>query len=149
MEQDFRRGHRSGIMPLLRRWLLCALVTLGGSSIASADDLADCNAATRPDVGIAACTRMIDAGLVQGHDLAVAYRNRGTAHFNKREDDEALADFARAVALDPKYASAYRGRGRVLGRKGQLDSAIADSTKRCGSIRTLPLSTTIAAWPGG
>ena len=51
MEQDFRRGLRSGMKPLLWRWILCALAVLGGLSIASADDLADCNAALLEHIG--------------------------------------------------------------------------------------------------
>lgn len=96
-------------------------------SIARADDLAECNtAATQPNEGIAACTRMIGAGALRGHDLAVAYRNRGAGHYTRHQEDEAIADFTRAIALDPNYASAYRGRGRALGRKGEFNGAIAD-----------------------
>ena len=117
---DLRRGHSSGIEWLLRRWICSSLAMLAVLSIARADDLADCNAAaTQPNEGIAACTRMIGAGALRGHELAVAYRNRGAGHYTRHEDDEAIADFARAIALDPNYASAYRGRGRALRRKDE------------------------------
>lgn len=120
-------GVGSGIEWLLWRWLCCSLAMLAGLSVASADDRADCNAAgTKPNEGITACTRMIDAGALQGHDLAVVYQNRGAGHYTRHEDDEAIADYARAIALDPNYAPAYRNRGRALGRKGELNAAIAD-----------------------
>jgi tetratricopeptide (TPR) repeat protein len=125
--EDLSRGHRTGIKSLVWRCIFCGVMMLAGLSSAAADDFADCNSAnTQPNVGIAACTRMIGAGMLQGHDLAVAHRNRGEGHFNKHEDDEAIADYTRAIVLDPNYALAYRGRGRVLGRKGELNGAILD-----------------------
>src|SRR5262249_36006792 len=38
----------------------------------------------------------------------------------------ALADFNRAIALDPRSAWAYFGRGTILGEQGRFDEAIAD-----------------------
>jgi tetratricopeptide (TPR) repeat protein len=126
MEYLWRR-HRCGIRIVLWHCVCGGLAMLAGLSIASADDLDSCSAAdTRPTEGISACTRIIDAGAVQGHALAVAYRNRGVGHFNKREDDEAIADFTRAIELDRNYTPAYRGRGRAMARKGELDRAIVD-----------------------
>ncbi len=78
---------------------------------------------------------MIGAGALRGHELAVAHRNRGAGHYTRHEDDEAIADFTRAIMLDPNYASAYRGRGRALGREGNSAAPSPISTKRCGSIR--------------
>jgi tetratricopeptide (TPR) repeat protein len=40
--------------------------------------------------------------------------------------DGAVADFNRAIALDPRSAWAYLGRGAVLGEQGKLDEAITD-----------------------
>ena len=41
----------------------------------------------------------------------------------------ALADYAKAIEIDPRYASAYFNRGIVRQAKGDLDSAIADYTR--------------------
>ncbi len=38
----------------------------------------------------------------------------------------ALADFNRAIALDPRSAWAYFGRGTIRGEQGRLDEAITD-----------------------
>ena len=38
--------------------------------------------------------------------------------------DEAMAEFRRAVEIDPKSAEAYNNIGRILASKGQLDEAI-------------------------
>src|SRR5262249_6411107 len=41
----------------------------------------------------------------------------------------AIADYNRAVELNPKLARAYRDRGNVKRMKGDLDGAVADCTK--------------------
>src|SRR5208282_5019279 len=91
------------------RMLSAAAVLLYLIGGAAADELGDCNDPKYPvDAAIAACSHLIDHGGLKGHDLAVAYRGRGAAHFRKDETDAALADFERAIALDPAYALAYR-----------------------------------------
>ncbi|MGB6446659.1 MAG: tetratricopeptide repeat protein [Xanthobacteraceae bacterium] len=37
-----------------------------------------------------------------------------------------MADYDRAIALDPGFALAYNNRGAAYGKKGDLDCAIAD-----------------------
>ncbi len=49
--------------------------------------------------------------------------------YKKGNFDPALADFNKAIELDPKYALAYNGRGNVYDEKGNRDQAIADFTK--------------------
>src|ERR1043166_1930531 len=57
---------------------------------------------------------------------ANAYNNRGNAKDAKGDLDGAIADYDRAIELDPKYASAYYNRGDAKDDKGDLDGAIAD-----------------------
>ncbi len=111
----------------LLHFAICSLVLLIISAGTShADDL-DCNAPkVAIDDCIAAWNRTIQAGSIQGHDLAVAYHGRGAGYFRKGQDDQALADFERAITLDPAYAMGYRGRGAVLARRNDLDRAIKD-----------------------
>src|ERR1700758_2347423 len=71
-----------------------ALVALRAASIATAatvafapsaradfnEDQRTCNQASgAPDVRVAACTRQIESGQWEGHNLGVPYNNRGTA----------------------------------------------------------------------
>ena len=49
--------------------------------------------------------------------------------------DRAIADFTRAIRLEPNDADAYYGRGTALGEKGEHDNAIADFTQ---AIRLKP-----------
>ena len=74
------------------------------------------------DQRIAACTAIIGAGRATGHDLAVAYNNRGGALYYKGETERAWADYDQAIKLSPNFAHAFNNRcwaGAVLGRLKQ------------------------------
>ncbi|HXX93282.1 MAG TPA: tetratricopeptide repeat protein [Planctomycetota bacterium] len=47
----------------------------------------------------------------------------------QRDAEGALADFTRALEMNPKLAAAWYGRGVLLSNKGQLDRALADYSK--------------------
>ena len=57
------------------------------------------------------------------------YLDHGGACLDKGKHDEAIADYNKAIALDPNFVLAYFNRGVVYGRKGAFDRAIADYTK--------------------
>jgi protein O-mannosyl-transferase len=63
-----------------------------------------------------------------GQNVA-AYSNRGITYTNSGQWDNALADFAKAIAIDPKYPVSYTNRGIVYGNLGQPEMAIADFTR--------------------
>jgi Flp pilus assembly protein TadD len=52
--------------------------------------------------------------------------NRGFAKQAKGDVDGAIADFNRAIELDPKQPRAYMNRGFAKPAKGDHDGAIAD-----------------------
>ena len=60
---------------------------------------------------------------------AQAYNMRGTVLGRAGRNQEALADFNKAVALDANYAQAYANRGLVHRQINQLDLALADYNK--------------------
>ena len=68
----------------------------------------------------------IDAGLDSGVNAAAVYCNSGFAKAAKGDLDGAIADYTRAIELDPSYARAYNNRGIVEAAMGVLDAAIAD-----------------------
>ena len=52
--------------------------------------------------------------------------NRGIVYTKKGEFDQAFADFAYALRLDPNSAVAYFSRSNVHYAKGDIEKAIAD-----------------------
>jgi tetratricopeptide (TPR) repeat protein len=83
-----------------------------------------------PDVDwarqIAACTALIDSGAESKENTAVAYYNRALAYENLDKFNEAIADFTRAIALDPENAEAYLYRGIDKTRIGDKAGGNAD-----------------------
>ena len=61
--------------------------------------------------------------------LSAAYSNRGGVHREKGAFDDAIADFTKAIELDPNCAETYSNRGGAYLDKGEVDTAIADFTK--------------------
>ncbi len=118
---------------LLRALALAALILLSFDARLAgvrADDVADC-LKERGNTQIRGCSRIIKSGHLFGKpiskkSLAVAYNYRGLAYFNKGLHDSAIADYGKAIKLDPKDAKTYYNRGRVYDDKGQYDRAIAD-----------------------
>ena len=60
---------------------------------------------------------------------AKEYCNRGVSYFEKGQYDKAIADYNKAIEIDPKDARAYNNRGIAYGKKGQYDLSIADFNK--------------------
>jgi tetratricopeptide (TPR) repeat protein len=60
---------------------------------------------------------------------AIFYNNRGLAYKKQGELDKAIADYNKAIELDPQLAVAYYNRGKDYEDQGELDKAIADFTK--------------------
>jgi len=59
-------------------------------------------------------------------DPATIYFYRGTAYYNQKEYDRAIADCNQALQLNPKLAEAFSTRGIAYDQKGEYDRAIAD-----------------------
>jgi tetratricopeptide (TPR) repeat protein len=100
-----------------------------GAFAQSDQDWTSCKALDADQLALAACTRLIEAGDLSAHDLAVAYYNRGAAHWRRYNLDDSVADENIAIALDPNLADAYMRRGAAYFNKGDYDRSIADSSK--------------------
>ncbi|HEX6045313.1 MAG TPA: tetratricopeptide repeat protein, partial [Pyrinomonadaceae bacterium] len=58
-----------------------------------------------------------------------AYLDRGRTYFQQNDSDRAIADYTKAIELDPEGADAYNHRGVAYASKRDFDSAIADFDK--------------------
>jgi tetratricopeptide (TPR) repeat protein len=109
------------------RRLLSALAALailcGVPCPAAADDWTDCKLSV-PERRIAACTRIINRHDEGPTSIALAYTYRGNAYRNREDNERAIADFTKAMELDPNRAS--YNRGLVYAAKGDHDLAIAE-----------------------
>jgi len=78
------------------------------------------------DLGLIACTRMIKSRHFTEKGLASLYRARGSWRQKKGDLDEALADYAASIRLEPENVESYDYRADVYLQKGDLDAALAD-----------------------
>jgi len=62
-------------------------------------------------------------------DYADAYLNRGLAEQGARHRTAALADFDRALNLDPHLTGAYNARGQIYLENGEVQKTILDCSK--------------------
>jgi tetratricopeptide (TPR) repeat protein len=76
-------------------------------------------------ISVAALTSIAaSTGIAQ--TTAREYCNRGVARQRKGDLNGALADYSRAIQLNPEDGTAYNDRGLVKMAKGDLDGALAD-----------------------
>src|SRR5262245_3116711 len=87
------------------------------------------------DDAVAACTRAVDAGLLQDRALADIYHKRGVTWVELRRYDRAVDDFTQAIRLRPDNPVAFNDRGVTYMKKGDHDRAIADFDQ---AIRLFP-----------
>ena len=122
-----------------------ACAALSGPALA--DDRDDCSSIDVDQI-IRGCSGVINSRQELRQTLAIAYHRRGTAYASKKEYDQAIADYTKALEIDPKYVGAYNDRGLAYTSKGDYERAIADVT-RAVELTAEPTSrpTTAAATP--
>ena len=111
--------------------ILAVLLIISSASSVLADRYEDCKAwESAPNRGISGCTEIIERGMRESLEWrAAAYNNRGTVYDAKGEHFRAIADFDKAIALNPKFAIAYHNRGLTYAHKGEHDRAIRDYSR--------------------
>lgn len=78
------------------------------------------------EAAIATCTSIIEDKSESALSRASAYYHRGSIFAQQGDHDRAVADYSRAIKLNPKDADAYVFRGLAFGRKGDHCRAIDD-----------------------
>ena len=112
-----------------KKKLLPALIFLSANAFAlpaSADIISDCTQKGDPELGIRGCTAVIRQ---DPRNAAGAYNNRGIFYADKHVYEQAIADYTRAIELNPKQANAFFNRGNAYFDKGDYDEAITDYTR--------------------
>ena len=105
-------------------------VILAGSMLfvaipAFADKFDDCRQPSNPDKRIQGCTEIIETETSE-RAVAMAHVNRARGYHAKNQLDLAIADFSRAIEVQPNNQVFLHDRGRAYIDKGQYDLAIAD-----------------------
>ena len=73
-------------------------------------------------------TELIDL-ITDNNRKAVLYANRGTVYYKTGDYDRGIADFEKAIELNPNDTEAHLGLGIVWSKKGDHDRAIAHFNK--------------------
>src|SRR5882672_8154471 len=100
--------------------VFAVLLSFSAEASGKADLKSGYAALLRHDYGLAIqyLTSAIEAGDLSRANLALAYHYRGAEYLKTGRDDEAIADFDRALALNPTLFTAYYDRGVAFKRKG-------------------------------
>ena len=101
------------------------LIAVTLSTATMADEKRDCLEHKNEAIRIKGCSALIER---DPHDM-IAYHNRGLAYVVSGDVERAVADYNKAITLNPKYAPAYDSRGRAYASKGDYTRAIADVTR--------------------
>jgi tetratricopeptide (TPR) repeat protein len=115
----------------LRQFLLSLVAALIATGALAANDQDVC-AQRQGDKSIAACSRLISSGRLDGSQLTIIYALRGAAYRNKGDYDSAIADFTQTIELFQKDASnnvvadAYVVRANAYSLTGDSGNALAD-----------------------
>jgi tetratricopeptide (TPR) repeat protein len=108
--------------------VLCAMALFGDPVRAeSANDYHACVYQNdNPQARVAACTRLIEAGNQSPAISELFYNGRGIAYAKMNRNEDAVADFSKAIELQPRDANAHYDRGHALLALRRYDDALSD-----------------------
>ena len=119
-------------MTMPRLVLVIGLFSAGGlawSPGVHASDLTTCNYGKKPEARILACTRALKLQQLSAYARSLVYNSRANAYYSTDRLDSAIADYSKAIKLNPRLDRAYYRRGNAYGRQGHYVRAIADYTE--------------------
>ncbi|MBL4595276.1 MAG: tetratricopeptide repeat protein [Robiginitomaculum sp.] len=73
---------------------------------------------------LATCNSAIQNGVLSRTDIAATYVNRGIVRSNRGDFDGAVADYTKALRLDPTLGAAFANRGNVYIRMNEYTKAL-------------------------
>lgn len=74
----------------------------------------------------AACTALIDSGAVAANSLAAVLLDRGGAYSEGKDYDRAIADYTRAIGLNPELENAFYDRAEAYRLEKNYSLAVTD-----------------------
>ena len=112
----------------MRSSVLGAVAVLAGVAITAAayagDDLCKQYVDQKEfDKAIDECSMMLT---ISAYPADEAYNNRGIAYAGKKQYEQAVADYTRAIGLNQKFDKAYNNRGNAYWHLGQFEKSFAD-----------------------
>ncbi|MDA8155182.1 MAG: tetratricopeptide repeat protein [Actinomycetota bacterium] len=105
------------------------VVVFGVQAAIAGDQCYDLGKKGHHHQAINACTGEINSGLHTGHNLAILYVNRGADYGATGQFTLAIADFSKAIDVDPSNTNAYEGRGAAYALNSQYALAMDDFKK--------------------
>ena len=110
-----------------------AALNVAGEPVAAATPaktLKNAEAEEKPSAAAApSATATVAEEPSRAHESAVAYNQSGIAKFQRGDFAGAIADYDRAIELDPKFVDAYNYRASVKEIIGDLTGALADCNR--------------------
>jgi tetratricopeptide (TPR) repeat protein len=107
-----------------------SLATLGalllGASLSHAGPADDCNQVRDVNRQLRGCAAFIKQGEGATENLATAHLNRANIHARRRKYAQAFADYASAIALDPRNPLIPYNRGNAYLDARRYELAVAD-----------------------
>jgi tetratricopeptide (TPR) repeat protein len=116
-----------------RKRVVAALSALGVSTADKTDDpdYQGCEKLSGA-AAMAACDRAIESEAFGGSELSELYRLRGWERRQSNDLEGGMADYDKAIQVDPKNLNAYYHRGAAYVSENKLDAAIQDFDKAIG-----------------
>ncbi|HEV2691771.1 MAG TPA: tetratricopeptide repeat protein, partial [Verrucomicrobiae bacterium] len=136
---------RTGVAVVIASWLMVLVLTTWADLPDWRNNYTIFDNAYRHGAHIVACDRLAselyqrkeyqraiavcDRGLAEYSNLAPMYQTRGASWLYLGDLDRALADFNRAIELNPTYSEPYFGRAVIHGQRKEYADAQADIQK--------------------
>jgi len=102
---------------------LAGVAVIGSSSARLCFEAADATARPNPRDLIRCDEALVEPG-ISHHDYVATWVNRGIVRLRRGLVEESIADFDRAMAIDPNQAEAYLNKGAALIARNDMEGAL-------------------------
>ena len=75
-----------------------------------------------------------------------AHFNRGLAYYNRGQLEQSIAEYQKAIQINPDFAQARNNLGNVYYNQSKLEEAVVDTKGPLQSTLTMPRRITIWEW---